>query len=140
MFEKIAQLFTGTAIKEVGSVIDNLTTSNEEKNAAKAQLTGIVVEALNGLADAQAEVLKTEMKGNWLQRSWRPLVMLAFVVLLIIRWTGVSTHPIDISLELKLMDIIELGLGGYVVGRTMEKVATTVTQNVDMPFLKKKNR
>ena len=30
--------------------------------------------------------------------------------------------------------------GGYVVGRSVEKVATTVTKNVDMPFLKKKNR
>lgn len=95
---------------------------------------------LNGLAQAQSEVLKTEMKGNWLQRSWRPLVMLSFVVLLIIRWTGISNHPIDLSLELKLMDIIELGLGGYVVGRSIEKVASTVTQNVDLPFIKKKDR
>ena len=94
------------------------------------------------MLSAELGLLQSEVwqQGNWLQRSWRPLVMLAFVILLIIRWTGISQHPIDLSLELKLMDIIELGLGGYVVGRSVEKVASTVTQNIDIPFIKKKNR
>lgn len=140
MWDKILNLFGTNAVKEVGTVIDSLTTTNEEKSAAKAALAEIVLTNLNGLAQAQSEVLKTEMKGNWLQRSWRPLVMLSFVVLLSIRWTGISNHHIDLSLELKLMDIIELGLGGYVVGRSIEKVASTVTQNVDLPFIKKKDR
>jgi hypothetical protein len=140
MWDKILSIFSSNAIKDIGGVVDNLVTGDEEKSQAKAALTQIVLTSLNDVANAQADVLKTEMQGNWLQRSWRPLVMLAFVVLLIIRWTGISSHPIDLSLELKLMDIIELGLGGYVVGRSVEKVASTVTQNIDMPFLKKKNR
>ena len=140
MWDKILSIFSSNAIKDIGGVVDNLVTGDEEKSQAKAALTQIVLTSLNDVANAQADVLKTEMQGNWLQRSWRPLVMLAFVVLLIIRWTGISSHPIDLSLELKLMDIIELGLGGYVVGRSVEKVASTVTQNIDMTFLKKKNR
>jgi len=140
MWDKILSIFTSNAIKDIGGVIDNLVTGDEEKSQAKAALSEIVLTSLNNVAQAQADVLKTEMQGNWLQRSWRPLVMLAFVILLIIRWTGISQHPIDLSLELKLMDIIELGLGGYVVGRSVEKVASTVTQNIDIPFIKKKNR
>jgi hypothetical protein len=140
MFDKILSFFSGNAVKDIGNVVDGLTTSDDEKNKAKAQLSEIVLNSLNSVTEAQADVLKTEMQGNWLQRSWRPLVMIAFVVLLIIRWTGISTHHIDLSLEMQLMEIIKLGLGGYVVGRSVEKVATTVTQNIDMPFLKKKDR
>ena len=140
MWDKILSIFTSNAIKDIGGVIDNLVTGDEEKSQAKAALSEIVLTSLNNVAQAQADVLKTEMQGNWLQRSWRPLTMLAFVVLLIIRWTGISDHPIDLSLELKVMDIIELGLGGYVVGRSVEKVASTVTQNIDMPFINKKDR
>lgn len=140
MFKKVLEFFTSSTIQQVGNVVDDLTTNTSEKSEAKAKLSEIVLNSLNSVAQAQAEVLKTEMQGNWLQRSWRPLVMLTFVILLVIRWTGISTHSIDLSLEIKLMDIIELGLGGYVVGRSVEKISKTVTENIDMPFLKKKDR
>ena len=133
-------MFGSNAVKDVGSVIDGLTTSNDEKSAAKQKLSQTVLTALNDATRAQADIIQTEMKGNWLQRSWRPLTMLAFVVLLIIRWTGLSDHKIDLQLEIQLMELIKLGLGGYVVGRSVEKIAGTVTQNIDLPFLKKKDR
>ncbi|MGV8134072.1 MAG: hypothetical protein AB2L20_02570 [Mangrovibacterium sp.] len=38
------------------------------------------------------------------------------------------------------MDIIELGLGGYVIGRSVENISKTVTRNIDLSFLKKKDR
>lgn len=140
MWDKILSIFGSNAVEQIGNVVNGLVVTDDEKSAAKAKLSEIVLSSLNKVTQAQADVLQTEMKGNWLQRSWRPLVMIAFVVLLIIRWTGISSHHIDLQLELELMAIIKLGLGGYVVGRSVEKVATTVTQNIDMPFLKKKNR
>ena len=140
MWEKILSVFKSDAIKQVGDVVDSFVTTDEEKSSAKERLSSIVLNSLNSVAQAQADVLKTEMQGNWLQRSWRPLVMITFVVLLVIRWTGIATYPIDVSLEQSLLDIIKLGLGGYVLGRSVEKVATTVTANIDMPFLKKKDR
>jgi len=140
MWEKILSVFKSDAIKQVGDVVDSFVTTDEEKSSAKERLSSIVLNSLNSVAQAQADVLKTEMQGNWLQRSWRPLVMITFVILLVIRWTGIVNHEIDITLEGRLMDIIEIGLSGYVIGRSVEKVATTVTANIDMPFLKKKDR
>ena len=66
--------------------------------------------------------------------------MLTFTVLLVIRWTGISTHPIDLRLEMELMEIIKFGMGGYIVGRSVEKVADKVTKNIDLPFIRKKER
>ena len=65
--------------------------------------------------------------------------MITFTLLLVAKWLG-FTVEVDQELELKLMDIIKLGIGGYVVSRGVEKVADTVTKNIDIPFLKKKNR
>ena len=52
--------------------------SNEKKQSAKNQLAGLTYNALNTALDSQEEVLKAELSGNWLQKSWRPLIMLGF--------------------------------------------------------------
>ena len=140
MLDKLLQLFKGDIVKDVGNIVDGLATSDEEKSQAKERLSSVVFDALNKGVELQASVMKTEMTGNFLQRSWRPIVMLAFVGLLVIRWLGLVEHHIAAELELELMQIIKIGLGGYVVGRSVEKTAEVVTKNIDLPFVKKKNR
>jgi hypothetical protein len=127
-------------IDAVGKIVDGVITNDEEKSQAKKELTEVVLKSLNDVASVQGEVIKTEMTGNKLQRNWRPIMMLTFGVILVCKWFGWTDASIPDALELKLMEIIELGLGGFVVGRTVEKVAGTVTKNVDMSFLKKKDR
>jgi len=127
-------------VDAVGNIVDNVFTNDEEKSEAKKQLTEVVLKSLNEVAEVQGEVIKTEMKGNFLQKSWRPLIMLTFGVILVCKWFGLTNEAIPLQLELQLLDIVKLGLGGYVVGRSAEKIATSVTTNIDMPFLKKKNR
>lgn len=120
-------------------IIDSLP-SNEKKQEAKNELSAIVLDALTKVASSQEEVIKKEMGGNWLQKSWRPLLMLTFGTILVCKWFGFTDSTIPEDLELKLMDIVQLGLGGYVVGRSVEKVTDKVTKNIDISFLKKKNR
>jgi hypothetical protein len=137
MFDKIMNFLGGTAVKEIGSVVDNLTTSTDEKSAAKAALSSIVLDALNKGMEMQADVLKTEMQGNWLQRSWRPITMLTFTAIIVV---GAFREIPFLESSSPYWNLIELGLGGYVIGRSVEKVADSVTKNADLPFLKKKNR
>lgn len=124
----------------VGGIIDNLSTSDNEKLSAKAKLTDIVLNALNNLQNAQRDVIVTEMSGNWLQKSWRPLTMLTFVVLLVCRWLGLTVTTIPLEVELQLMAIVKVGLGGYVIGRSAENITKSVTKNIDLTFLKKRDR
>ncbi len=140
IFAKIVGAIGGQAGTQISSIVDGLTTTDGEKSSAKAQLTEIVLSSLNRITEAQADVLKTELSGNWLQRSWRPILMLTFAALLVVRWTGISDHVIPVELELELMGIIKIGLGGYVIGRSAEKISESVVKNIDMPFLKKKDR
>jgi len=140
VFKKILGSQAREAVKAAGDVVDRLSVSDEEKSQAKAEIAQVVQESLLGVARMQANVIGNEMAGNWLQKSWRPLVMMAFTILLIIRWTGISAHPIDLELEKQLMELLQFGMGGYIAGRSIEKVADRVTKNIDLSFLKKKDR
>jgi hypothetical protein len=140
MWDKLITFFGGNLVKEVGTVVDNLTTSDDEKAKAKAAIGAIVTEGLTKLAQAQAEVIQTEMKGSFLQKNWRPMVMLAFAFILIMKWFGFTDDSIPTALEMELMSLLEIGIGGYVAGRTIEKVSDTLTKNIDLSHLRKKDR
>ena len=136
----ILDIFKKETIDSVGNVLDNVITNNEEKSAAKKELTEVVLGSLTKVAEIQGQVIMTEMKGSGLQKNWRPIMMITFGVILVCKWFGWTDANIPTELELELMSIIKLGLGGYVVGRSVEKVSESVTKNIDMPFLRKKDR
>ena len=75
---KILKWFTGGLVKEVGNVIDKLFTSEEERIKAKNEVFKVLQEQQLELQKLQTEVILAEANGNWLQRSWRPILMLAF--------------------------------------------------------------
>lgn len=126
----------GKLIDSIGGAIDKNVTSDEERLAAKAELhqwhsgvIGMMFEAEKMYLQAQMEVMKAELKdGNKLTRSWRPIAMLCFLSLVL--WYAVGTafnipvpskEVIDSS-----MGLVKLGLGGYIIGRSGEKMVTRV--------------
>jgi hypothetical protein len=85
------------------------------------------VQTLLAVFMAQADIVKEEAQSqSWLARSWRPITMLVFVGLIVARWFGWAAPNLTDAEYLKLWDIVELGLGGYVVGRSVEKVAPSI--------------
>ncbi len=67
---------------------------------------------------------------GWLGRTWRPLLMILFGVLIAARWFGWSNPGLAEAEYIKLWDIVQLGLGGYVIGRSVEKVAPQITEAI----------
>ena len=127
---KLLKWFTGGLVKEVGNVIDNLFTSEEERLKAKNEIFKVLQEQQLELQKLQTEVIIAEAKGNWLQRSWRPLLMLAFgfIVIYVKFIAPLFSLPIP-PLEDEFWNLLQLGIGGYVVGRSVEKVAKNITIN-----------
>ena len=107
----------------VGEVVDRLTLPVREKRQLEADLLRVLAEWERARVEAQSAVLVEEAKGSWLQRSWRPLVMLVFAVIVL-----VGTFPSLPILEetSRFWDLLEIGLGGYVVGRGGEKIAGAI--------------
>ena len=127
---KILGWFTGGVVKEVGKVIDSLFTSDEERLKAKNEVFKVLQEQQLELQKLQTEIVLAEANGNWLQRSWRPILMLAFgfIVIYVKFIAPLFQLPIP-PLENEFWNLLQLGIGGYVVGRSAEKIAGNITIN-----------
>lgn len=111
-------LFSGL-IREVASVVNTLSVSAKEKKRIQADLLSAMNRQLEALNRNQTAVVKGETDGNWLQRSWRPLVMLSFAGIVMV---GVLFDLPLLAENSRLWDLLEIGIGGYVVGRSLEKM------------------
>jgi hypothetical protein len=116
-----------------GKIIDRLWPDPAQRDAAKLKLmelqqSGALAQlaAQTELSKGAADIVKTEASGGFLASSWRPITMLVFVVLIVARWFGWSAPNLQEQEYLKLWDIVQLGLGGYVIGRSFEKVVPSV--------------
>ena len=119
----------GTILGPIGSIIDNLHTSDEEKLQAKtgllaiqANLTEKIFAYEQNLASEQASVIRAEAGAGWLASNWRPIVMLVFTGLVVAYWFGFSAPNMTEAAVLSVFGLIKIGLGGYVVGRSAEKI------------------
>jgi len=112
--------------KVAGGVADRIFPDPEQelkRIELQQALQAAVLERTSEIERAAAEVVKAEAQGqSWLQRTWRPITMLVFVGLIVARWLGWSAPNLGEAEVLKLWDIVEIGLGGYVIGRSAEKV------------------
>ena len=126
--KKILNWFTTGVISEIGKVIDTLFTSEEERIKAKNEVFKVLKEQQMELQKLQTEIIVAEAKGNWLQRSWRPILMLAFgFIVIYVKFIaplfGFTIPP----LEDEFWNLLQLGIGGYVVGRSAEKISKNIT-------------
>ena len=127
----------GIVGKIAGSVAERIFPGPEhelKRIELQQALQAAVLERTSEIEKAAADVVKAEAQGrNWLQRTWRPITMLVFVALIVARWLGWSAPNLTEAEALKLWDIVEIGLGGYVIGRTAEKVLPGLVQSLKRP-------
>lgn len=104
-------------VGDIGGIINSLSISSTEKKELETKVTQVVYSYAGELAQQQAEIVMKETQGNWLQRSWRPLVMLAFAGVVLL---GTVVDIPYLENDSKFWNLIEIGLGGFVVGRSIE--------------------
>ena len=106
-------------------LIDNVHTSTEEKETLKNQalalqnvITTQMINYEKQLLDSQSKIITSEATGeSWMQRNWRPLTMLTFLVLVVCDSFGWLANPLASEAWL----LLQIGLGGYVTSRGIEK-------------------
>ena len=111
----------------LGSIIKSKFPDPAEAAKAEADLTAQLWANAHRLNEAAASIIRAEASSkHWLASNWRPITMLTFVSLIVARWFGFAAPNLSEAEYLKLWSIVEFGLGGYVIGRTVEKVAPTI--------------
>ena len=122
---KIISWLTGGLIKEVGNVIDSLTTTKEEKLEIKKQLQVILEKAE---ANAQAEVTsrwKSDMSSDsCLSKNIRPMVLIYLTFIFsILAFADGNIGEFTIAEEYIpiFQTLLVTVYGAYFVGRSWEK-------------------
>ena len=106
--KKIIQWLTGGVIKEVGDVIDKLTTTEEEKLLIKKQIQEIMDKAN---AEAEGQITRrweSDMKSDsWLSKNTRPMALI-FLSIMAIAFIWVdSHHEISFTVEQEWIGLLK---------------------------------
>lgn len=128
MFTALLPLLTSIG----GQIAKNLFPDPEEKTKQELfqqQFIAQIMQQAQTIEKAAADVVKAEAESeHWLTSNWRPLTMLTFVGLVVARWMGWTAPGMTEAEYLSIYELIKIGLGGYVIGRSAEKIVPQVVE------------
>jgi len=118
--------------KVLFNTIEKAVPDKDLQEKLKAQLQTQLLQSHTQELTAAAKIIEAEAKAGWFASSWRPLLM--YVLIFILVWNYVIGPVIKvftgavISFELPgdVWTLLNVGLGGYVIGRSAESVARTM--------------
>ena len=117
----------GTLAKDLRTAIKGYELTPDQQ----AEIEGKLAELEGKATDAKSAIIVAEAKGNWLQKSWRPLLMVLFGIIIA---NNFIIHPYMLALTGKsvmlpippdMWSLLKIGVGGYIVGRSVEKGVKT---------------
>lgn len=115
----------------IGQIVSSLFQDPKEKAKAEAETIRQLLAHQADIESAAAKIINTEAaSSHWLAANWRPLTMIVFVGLIVARWFGLAAPGLAEAEYIKLWSIVEFGLGGYVVGRSVEKIAPSIASSL----------
>ena len=117
-------------ISAMFKTVDKVVDSKEEKEKIKAKIQEQVISGEMKELQSAANILLAETKSeSWLARSWRPLLMMVAIIIIANNYLFVpyANAFLGVGIQLELPDalwtLLTIGVGGYTLGRSSEKVA-----------------
>ena len=125
----LTKMFSGGAadlVKNVGGVLDNLTTSKEEKLEAERKIKELIanyeVEMEKNITSRWEADLKSD---SWLSKNVRPMTLI-FLIVCTMLLIFIDAGAINFNVKDSYVDLLQLVLitviGAYFGGRSLEKV------------------
>ena len=139
MIATILKFLAGPIAGKVLDVIEAHGTQKTSRAQLQGEIEKAVIEAVTQISERQAGVIIAEIQGeHWLQRNWRPMVAVTFAGIILfyglilpiaVDWLGAPPVRIGDTLLGWIMQAVLICLGGYIGGRTVEKLAKTLSAN-----------
>jgi hypothetical protein len=113
----------------IGDLIKRLVPDSDKANDIEKEIKLALLEHSDSLEAMRGKIVLEEAKSsNWLTAAWRPLLMMVVVLIIACNYLLFPIvrifYPEMITLELpqELWQLLTIGVGGYVVGRSGEKM------------------
>lgn len=125
----------GRIFDPLAALLDEAATSASAREAARVKLAAVKADAFSAALAFEEDRLATAARlvaakaggQSWLQRNWRPLTMLCFLFLVMADSFGLLAF----RLSAEAWGLLQIGLGGYVVGRSVEKIAPQIKSSLN---------
>jgi hypothetical protein len=131
--KKLWQWLTGSVIKEVGKVLDDLTTTKEEKLEAKRLITQILEQADKEAQEQVTRRWESDMNSDsFLSKNIRPMVLIYLTVIFTVcAFFDGNIGQFKIAEEYIpiFQTLLVTVYGAYFVGRTWEKAKKSSNNN-----------
>jgi hypothetical protein len=121
-----------SAVAGVVQSVINMFPNPEQKAAAQAALTQMYITGDLQKMTTEAGVITAEASStNKFTSSWRPMLMYVFMAIIannyiIAPYLQAMFHTgIVLAIPPDMWDLLKIGVGGYVVGRSSEKIMTS---------------
>ena len=123
---KLLNFLSGGVVKQVGDVIDNLSTSEEERLEAKRKMEEVLMQAESQAQEQVTRRWEADMKSdNWLSKNIRPLIcvfLTAIFVVLSVFDGNIGEFVIQESYIPIYQTLLITVYGAYFAGRSIEKI------------------
>jgi hypothetical protein len=107
----------------IADTVDKAVPDKDLGQKIKAELEHALIPYFTQLLKSQSDIIIAEAKSeSIIARNWRPVTMLTFVGLIVATWLGYKAPGVTPEMEVALFELVKIGLGGYVLGRSGEKI------------------
>ena len=135
--------FVRNIFKPASDLIDELHTSEEEKLKLRNELVRLQnqvtekqLQLMTKQLDLDRQVIQSQTQmmiaesqsDSWLAKNWRPVTMLTFLFLIVLYSLGLINLEEYFAKEFMLL--VQIGLGGYVIGRSAEKALPSIAKSL----------
>jgi len=114
----------------IGDVLKKVIPDSDKRNEIERETKLALLEHADSLEKIRGEIILAEAKSdNWITSAWRPLLMMVAIAIIAMNYLVFPIIAIgypailENTLELpeQLWNLLTLGVGGYIVGRSGEK-------------------
>lgn len=119
----------------LGGILDKIIPDAGQAAQAKLALMQMIQNGQLAQLTAQADVIKAEASSQFpLTAQWRPILMLVFTGIIFNNYflapylQAMFGWHVTLELPPQMWDLLKLGIGGYIVGRSVEKSVSVYRQ------------
>lgn len=138
MLSILAKLIAGPLVGKIVDLFSAFQGRKVSEATLRAEVELAVLGTFEEVTKSQASVIEAEMRGEgWLQRNWRPMVAVSFAFIIVfyglitpilVGWFGFPPARVGDDLLRWIMDACVICLGGYIGGRSLEKIVSTIVR------------
>lgn len=126
----------GDAVQGVTDLVGQFVEDKDKANELEAKIKNKLLSLEQEVITAQRDVIVAEANSqSFLARNWRPIMMLTFVFIIAnnyIFFPYISLfggEAIKLEIPEDMWSLLKIGVGGYVMGRSGEKMVESYAKN-----------